>query len=127
MDTIRWFLVVGVMLLMLHGCADAQELTASWYSVESLKQEGTWAYSNGRMANGNIFSDSKYTCATRLYPLGTLLDIYNPISHKGVVVKVTDRIGKRFAKTRIDLSKKSFESIARLDNGLIKVNVQRIR
>ena len=111
---------------MLHRCAQSQEITASWYSVASLKQEGTWAYSKGRMANGKIFKDEGFTCATRLYPLGTTLIVTSNKNLQSVTVKVTDRIGKRFAKTRIDLSKIAFEKIANLNQGLIKVKVEAI-
>ena len=122
----RTILITIICLLMLHGCANAQELTASWYSVASLKQEGTWRYSHGRMANGHIFNDNAYTCATRLFPLGSLLRVKSNTTGYSVRVRVTDRIGKRFAKTRIDLSKIAFEKIANLNQGLIKVKVEAI-
>jgi rare lipoprotein A (peptidoglycan hydrolase) len=117
---------VCFLLLMGTPKTHAQELTASWYSVESLKKEGTWAYSHGRMANGHIFNDNNYTCATALFPIGTTLRIDNSVSKSFVYVKVTDRIGKRFAKTRIDLSRAAFQKLAHLKEGLIKVNVQKI-
>lgn len=113
-----------VFVVLFAGCAHAQELTASWYSVESLKKEGTWAYSHGRMANGKIFKDENLTCATRLWKIGTILRITSLSSKKSVSVKVTDRIGKRFANKRIDLSKKAFKEIANLNQGIIKVKVE---
>ena len=97
---------------------------ASWYSIASLKKEGTYKYSKGVMANGKIFSDNGYTCATRLYPLGTYLYVTNIKSNKTVKVKVTDRIGKRFAKTRIDLSKLAFSKLDKLEKGIIQVKVE---
>lgn len=126
---LTWILVVAgvlVMVALFAGCACAQELTASWYSVESLKKEGTWAYSHGRMANGHIFKDEGLTCATRLFKIGTTLQVVSIRTGKRIRVQVTDRIGKRFAKNRIDLSKKAFEKIANLKQGLIKVNVEAI-
>jgi rare lipoprotein A len=76
------------------------------------------------MANGRIFVDGAYTCATRLYPLDTMLRITNTLNHKFVVVKVTDRISKRFAQTRIDLSKSAFAQIASLEQGVIPISVE---
>jgi rare lipoprotein A len=105
----------------------AETLQASWYSIESLKKEGTYKYSKGVMANGKYFNDNNLTCATRLFPLGTLLCITNANNEKSVVVKTTDRIGKRFAKTRIDLSKGAFSQIANLDRGLIPIKVEVIK
>lgn len=108
--------------------AHAEELTASWYSIESLKKEGTWKFSKGVMSNGETFDDNAYTCATRLYPLGSILRVTALGTKKAlsVRVRVTDRIGKRFAKKRIDLSKTAFRQIAHLKQGIIQVKVERI-
>lgn len=105
----------------------AQELTASWYSIESLHKDGQWNITKGVMSDGTKFSDSNLTCATGLYALGTMLRI-TPIQRQAgksaeVIVKVCDRIGKRFIKTRIDLSKAAFEQIADLKKGLIDVKI----
>jgi rare lipoprotein A len=101
-------------------------LIASWYSIASLISEGTYKHSKGVMANGHRFRDDHYTCATRLYPLGSYLRVTNLQNNKVVVVKVTDRIGKRFATKRIDLSKAAFYSIASLGKGLISVKIKRV-
>ena len=122
--------LLGALVLMMVCCkgCKAQEipLQASWYSINSLKREGTYKHSHGRMANGHIFSDSGYTCATRLFPLWSMVRVTDGLSKRYVDVKVTDRIGKRFAKTRIDLSRAAFQKIANLKEGLIKVEVERI-
>ena len=102
-------------------------LECSWYSVASLKSEGTYKYSRGIMANGEIFNDSNFTCANRLYPLGSVLQITNLENNKSVIVVTTDRIGKRFANMRVDLSKEAFRKIADLDVGIIKVRVEWIK
>ena len=118
-----------ITLLLLSGCHEpvwAMELTASWYSVESLKAEGTYKDSQGITASGTVFADNDMTCATRLYPLGSLVCVTNIENNKKVYVEVTDRIGKRFANTRIDLSKKAFSNIAGLEQGIIRVRVEKI-
>ena len=114
-------------ILSLNMAWGEEILTASWYSIESLKKEGTYKYSKGVMANGQKFSDNDFVCATRLFPLGCYLLVTNLENKKSVVVKVTDRIGKRFAKTRVDLSKKAFSCLAELDRGIIKIKVERIK
>ncbi len=101
-------------------------LKASWYSTDSLKKEGTWSYSNGIMANGQRFNDKALTCACRLYPLGTKLKITNLKNGQSVIVTVTDRIGKRFANSRIDLSQGAFSRIANLKEGLIIIRVEMV-
>ena len=125
-----WVCVIGLCLMMLFGlagCAQAQTLTASWYSIESLNQEGTWAYSHGVMANGRQYKDSGLTCAARIFPLGSIIKVENLTNHKAIIVKVTDRIGRRFANKRIDLSKAAFEHIADLSAGVIKISVRRVK
>lgn len=136
--------MAGFIIWIMVGCAFSAELPvgasthirmdsgksyirASWYSIASLKKEGTWGYSHGKMANGHIFRDDGLTCASRLYPLGSILRVENIKNHKIVLVKVIDRIGRRFAKKRIDLSKAAFAKIADLKQGLINVYVERIK
>lgn len=101
-------------------------LSASWYSIASLKKEGTWKIYKGRMANGHLFNARRLTCATRLYSLGDRLRITNLYNNKQVVVTVTDRISERFAQTRIDLSKRAFSKIADLEQGIVSVMVEEL-
>ena len=125
----KWFIIaflVALLLVMGITCAKAETLKASWYSIESLKQEGTYRYSKGVMANGKLFKDDNLTCACRLYNLGDILLITNISNGKSINVVVTDRIGKRFAKTRIDLSKGAFKQIANLKQGLINIKVVKL-
>ena len=105
----------------------AEELTASWYSIDSLKMEGTWH--NGierRMANGQRFNDNGFTCASWDYPLGSSVLVRNIANGKEVTVTVTDRTARRFKGKRIDLSAEAFKVLAPLSQGLVKVSVERI-
>jgi rare lipoprotein A len=112
-------------MLSIKDCiAEQNNLKASFYSINSLEREGTTKFSKNIMANGKRFDENALTCATRLYPLGTNLKITNPKNKKSVTVKVTDRIGKRFATSRIDLSKAAFKEIADLKQGLVEINVE---
>jgi rare lipoprotein A len=127
-------LISILLLILLHpalasatGKKKIPPLHASWYSIQSLKDEGTYKHSKGVMANGKIFNDNALTCATRLYPLGSVLRITALNSGHSVVVRVTDRIGIRFARTRVDLSKGAFREIANLKQGIISVKVERIK
>jgi rare lipoprotein A len=128
------FYVVGAVvvtllfLVVMFARAEANPvvLTASWYSIASLKKEGTYAYSHGKMANGKMFDDRKLTAAARLWPLGTRLEVRNVRTGARVLVTVTDRIGRRFATTRIDLSKAAFQEIAALQQGVVKVEVSNV-
>lgn len=99
-------------------------LEASWYSAASLKAEGTWRRTRGVMANGEKFDETQATCATRLYKIGTVLKITNTENGKSTICMVRDRIGKRFAQTRIDLAKHSFMEIADCKQGLVPIIVE---
>ncbi len=118
---------VGIILLLSSCNQDpvwAKELTASWYDVQALKDEGTWNRTHGVMANGELFNENSLVCANRLYSIGTMLRVTNIKSGKSVVVKTTDRVSKRFGKTRIDLSRFDFQQICPLEKGLCKVKVE---
>jgi len=119
--------VISILIIWMGTARAEDQLKASWYSMESLKQEGTFKYSKGVMANGKLFDDTKLTCACRLYPLGAVLRITNMDNGRMVCVRVTDRIGKRFAQTRIDLSRSAFMAIANLKQGLVSIKVERLK
>lgn len=113
----KHLLLVGVcaFFILLRVVWGAQFLQASWY------------YLPGQiMANGKEFRNEK-TCATRLYPLKTMLKITNLANKKWVVVCVTDRINKRWGTTRIDLTKKAFQQIGDLDTGIIPITVEVVK
>lgn len=117
-----------IFMFCFKSCAHAntiiiKPLKASWYSNASLKKEGTWKHGETKMANGKRFDENALTCASRQYSLGTMVKVKNIANGKSVVCKVTDRIGKRFANSRIDLSKGCFSKIADLKQGIINVLV----
>jgi rare lipoprotein A len=119
--------VVMLCLVVFNSTAFAGELKASWYSNASLIKEGTWKNGEQRMANGKRFDENALTCAARIYPLGTVLRITNVRTSKCVIVTVTDKIGKRFATSRIDLTKKAFSRIANLSEGIINIKVEVVK
>jgi rare lipoprotein A (peptidoglycan hydrolase) len=119
------FILAVIMVTLFAALAFGEEpLQASWYSLNSLKKEGTYKYSKGVMANGQIFNDGALTCATIMHPLGTRLLVRNLANGKEVAVVVTDRISKRFGAKRIDLSKRAFSEIADLKQGIVSIKVE---
>uniref|UniRef100_A0A6M3L7P8 Putative lytic transglycosylase n=1 Tax=viral metagenome TaxID=1070528 RepID=A0A6M3L7P8_9ZZZZ len=125
--------VIFALLLTFIMCASAwaeQIGTASWYSVESCKREGTWQKYGGKMANGEVFDDRFYTCASWDYVFGTELLITNVRNNKSCVVRVTDRgPAKRLYRLGriIDLSKGAFAAIAPLKQGIATVSIRRVK
>ncbi len=93
--------------------------TASWYSE-------TDAYINLRTANGEIFDDTKMTCASWYFPFKTRLRVTNLSNGLSVIVVVNDRgPAKRLGRV-IDLTKSAYRKIADSRTGLIQVAVEEI-
>ncbi len=101
---------------------------ASFYSIESLKKEGTWKISKGRMANNELFDENRFTCASWDFPFKTKLRITTiKVPEKSIIVEVTDRTNKRFKGKRIDLTPVAMEVLGgkqALIQGLLKVKVE---
>jgi very-short-patch-repair endonuclease len=119
---------IGIILLLLLNCSSiwAQELTASYYSTDSLKKEGTYAYSGGKMANGKLFRDAAATCACNSYKLGAVLRVTNLSNGRSVVVINSDHTAKRFKGKRIDLSISAMRALDGISRGLIQVEVTKL-
>ncbi len=78
------------------------------------------------MANGRPFDPEKRTCASWFYKFGTVLIVKSLDTGRSTEVIVTDRgPNKRLVKKGriIDLSKKAFQDICRLEKGLTRVIV----
>ena len=94
---------------------------ASWYSA---KDCGVRKYT----ASGEIFDDSKRTCASWHFKLGTRVRVTNTQNGKSVVCTVNDRgPAKRYKKKRvIDLTQTAFKEIGSLKRGLVPVALTRL-
>jgi rare lipoprotein A (peptidoglycan hydrolase) len=113
-----------LVLWIILAHAEETHLTASWYSVASLKKDGQWKLTKGRCADGSMFSDDNFTCASWDFKLGDRLLVRT--NDKEVIVIVTDRTHRRFKGRRIDLSPKAFSLLAPLRQGIIKVRVEKL-
>ncbi len=90
---------------------------ASWYSE-------TDAYINVHTANGEVFDDTKMTCASWDYAFGTLLEITNLSNGKTVVCRVNDRGPAKRLRRLVDLSKGAFKKIENPRKGLTLVKLR---
>lgn len=91
--------------------------TASWYSE-------TDPFINLRTANGEIFDDTRMTCASWYFPFKTRLRVTNLRTGRSVIVVVNDRgPAKRLGRV-IDLTRAAFRKIADPRAGLIQVAVE---
>jgi len=121
------------LLLFIPSCqpafAEPITLTASFYSLASLKKEGTFKYSKGVQANGKLFDENALTCASCDFPLKTKLRVTTVKDpKKSVIVEVTDRTNKRFKGKRVDLSKRAFGELTndQWTLGIIQVTVEKL-
>lgn len=80
-------------------------------------------YEGKTMANGKPFRQSRLTCASNCWALGTRLRVR--YGDRTVDVTVTDRMARRFPQ-RIDLSKAAFLKLSPLMPGVITVGVLRL-
>jgi len=93
---------------------------ASWYSQ-------TDPGINIHTANMEIFDDSGLTAAMWDVPFNQLVKVTNLDNGKSVIVRINDRgPHRRFVRRGrlIDLSKEAFRSIARLEKGLISIQLE---
>lgn len=93
---------------------DTKTLHATYYANK---------FNNRRTANGEVFSNQRYTCASKHYPFGTYLLVTNPRNGKEVVVRVNDRMSPR-AKASIDLARVAAQQIGLISQGIGKVTVR---
>lgn len=87
--------------------------TASYYHT---KFEGR------KTANGEIFDNELFTCASNHYKLGTFLKITNIANKKVVYVKVNDRMGHQGRV--VDLTSRAAKHLNFHNKGLAKVKIE---
>ena len=76
-----------------------------------------------QIANGEIFSQDKYTAACNVLPLGTWIKVTNLSNGKSVVVKTTDRLHTKMRRL-LDLSKIAAKKLGYISKGLTRVKVE---
>ena len=118
-------ILVAAIIILFHSChpAESTTLTASWYDRAScLKESG-----QHKMANGKELNDEGFTAASWDYKFGTRIRVTNLKNNKSCIVTITDHGPSRrlYAKGRVlDLSRRSFESIANLNEGVIPIKFE---
>lgn len=103
-----WVLVVFLLAFNLANCQQATHY--SDYYIGKIT------------ANGDVFVQDKFTCASNNYPFGTILRVF--YKGKYIDVRVNDRMVDSGV---IDLSKLAFSFLAPLSVGRIKVKIKIIK
>ena len=89
-------------------------LKASWYGLESCVNPDCL------MSNGEVFDENEISCASRTH-YGKIVTI--EYQGKTIECPVNDKQSVNYMD-RIDLSKRAFETLADLDEGLISVVIR---
>lgn len=109
--------LLGLAVLLGPLRAEAEQNgIASWYSESD---PGI----NLHTANGELFDDSKNTCASWNYPFGTWLRVTRTQTGKSVVCRVNDRGPAKRLGRLVDLTIGTFREIASPNLGLVSVKV----
>ena len=124
----KWLLpvIIALLLILLNTIIARADVvhTASWYSYQSCRREGT---SGVWTASGEMFNENSLTAAMWKVRFGTRVRVTNLQNGKSVIVRINDRgPAKRLVKKGriIDLSKGAFMAIASLKSGIIQVRVE---
>ncbi len=122
---LHWNSMIALTVLTLSSCAGngqtAGDLTAetgiaSYYS-SSLHGRTT--------ASGEVYDETKLTAAHRTLPFGTRVRVTNLGNDRSVIVVINDR--GPFAKGRIiDLSRRAARELDFLQEGLTRVQLERV-
>lgn len=76
-----------------------------------------------RTASGETFSQSKYTGACNMLPLGTWVRVTNMRNKRSVVVKINDRLHTRMRRV-IDLSGIAAKKLGYVSRGITRVKIE---
>ena len=93
---------------------------ASWYGYKD-------GYHGKKTASGKIFNRYSNMCAHNGYRFGTLLRVTNVNNGKSTVCNVQDTGSFNSMNRAIDLSYGSFSEIAPVNQGLVKVKIERVK
>ncbi|MGG9971781.1 septal ring lytic transglycosylase RlpA family protein [Ferruginibacter sp. SUN002] len=76
-----------------------------------------------KTASGEIFNQTKFTCACNALPLGTWVRVTNLKNNKSVIVKVNDRIHPKVRRV-VDLTIAAAQKLGFVKSGLTRVKVE---
>ncbi len=81
------------------------------------------SFNGKKTANGEIYSQSKFTCACNALPLGTWVKVTNLRNGSTVLVKTNDRLHPRM-KRIVDLTRAAAVKLNFVSSGLTRVKVE---
>lgn len=76
-----------------------------------------------KTASGEIFNQTKFTCACNVLPMGTWIRVTNMRNGKSVVVKVNDRLHPKMRRL-LDLTRAGAQKLGYVSAGLTRVKAE---
>ncbi len=128
---LQFVLFIAAFLFFLSPAAFAQQAdtakTAKPAKTKRVLYGMASFYSNSfngkKTANGEIYSQNKFTCACNVLPLGTWIKVTNLRNGHTVVVKTNDRLHPRM-KRIVDLTRAAAVKLNFVSSGLTRVKVE---
>ena len=80
-------------------------------------------FNGRRTSSGEIFTQSKFTCACNMLPLGTWVKFTNVRNGRSVIAKVNDRLHPRMRRIA-DLSKSAAQQLGYLTWGVTRLKLE---
>lgn len=117
MKLLLLFVIAGS-IAILQSCNTVSKLENCAVSYYHDKFEGR------RTASGEIFKQKLFTCASNVYPIGTVLKLTNKDKNTIIFVRVNDK-GELYGRT-LDLSKSAFKALGNLKHGIIYVTIEEV-
>lgn len=128
----KFLLIILCLGFLLPGYSHAQKNTSSKKTVAKQSPKRTFygqasfyanKFNGRRTANGEIFSQNKFTCACNVLKLGTWVKVTNLRNGKSVIVKVTDRLHPKMRRL-VDLSRAAAKQLGYTAHGLTRVKLE---
>ena len=114
-------IVISIVFFNTTSYSQFKKLNANiWKGVASYYHP---KFEGRKTSNGEVFSNSKMTCANNFLKLGTYIKVTNTKNGKSIIVKVNDRMNPRNRRL-IDLSKLAATKLGFANRGLGEVQIE---
>jgi rare lipoprotein A len=118
------FFLIGILFLASNLFAgDTTEVKAKPQVLYGTASFYSNSFHGKKTANGEIYSQHKFTAACNVLPLGTWIKVTNLRNGKSVIVKTNDRLHARMTRV-VDLSRAAADKLNYTKSGLTRVKVE---
>ena len=118
------FFLIGILFLASNLFAgDTTEVKAKPHVLYGTASFYSNSFHGKKTANGEIYSQHKFTAACNVLPLGTWIKVTNLRNGKSVIVKTNDRLHARMTRV-VDLSRAAADKLNYTKSGLTRVKVE---